>query len=161
MKNLTLLLFFFVASINLVNAQTTQLSNFEELMQALNSGEEVRAVFHYKNCQLISDNKIADPNRVPDAIGGMGIDVYEYFAAGAIRNKEAFVVFSVSKLIENPIGEGYVYNYAKVKVYENNEVQIIARYIDSKTMEEVMDESFYTQVNDGKDDKKAAFFYKN
>jgi len=160
MKKLITAIFFIATTFGFLNAQTTQLNNFESLMEALNSGEKVRAVFHYKHCKLISDNKVVDPVRVPDAIGGMGIDVYEYFAAGAIRNKEAFVVFSVSKLIENPIGEGYVYNYAKVKVYANNEVEIIARYLDSKTMEEIMNESFYTLINDGKSDDNAAYFYK-
>lgn len=133
-----------------------QINNFEELMEALNSGKSVRAVFHYKDCQLIADNEIQ--NKIPDAIGGMSIDVYEYFAEGAVRNKEAFVVSSTSKIIQNPIGKGYVYNYAKVKVNESNEVGITAVYLDPLTYEKNMTENFYTEIKN-LDNEGGAYFF--
>lgn len=136
-------------------AQTKQLNSFDELMDAMKKGNKVQAVFHYKDCQLISGNEISEKS--VDAIGGMPIDTWEYFAEGAIRNKEAFVVMSISKLIANPKGDGYVYNYVKVRVYASNKVKITANYIDSVTYEEKMDENFFTTMNDGK--TGAAYFY--
>lgn len=154
MKSLLIITAFFL-SVFVVNAQK-QVDNFEELMEALNSGKNVRAVFHYKYCQLISDNEVQE--KIPDAIGGMSIDVYEYFAEGAVRNKEAFVVTSTSKIIKNPMGEGYVYNYAKVKVKASNEVRITAVYLDPITFEEKMTENFFTEMNNS-ENKGGAFFY--
>jgi hypothetical protein len=151
---------FFVSLVILslqITAQT-QVKNFEDLMTSLKEGKEVRMTVYYKKCQLISDNEIDE--KVPDATGGLKIDVYEYFAQKAVRNDKAFVVFSESKLIDYPKGEGYVYNYVKVKVSEDNKVKITARYIDPKTMTDVMDENFFGQINDGSNDGGIFFFAK-
>lgn len=123
-----------------------QLKTFDEIMAALKTGRKVRAVFYYAKCQLISDNEIK--SKSPDAIGGMTIDTFEYFAKNTVKsNPEAFVVASVSSLIANPLGKGHVYNYVKLKISENGKIRITARYLDAKTMEENMDESFYTELN--------------
>jgi len=105
---------------------------------------------HYAKCQLISDNEIED--KVPDAIGGMTIDVYEYFEKGAVRNDQAFVVFSESKLIQYPKGEGYVYNYVKVKITADNKVKITAEYLNPVNFSVMMTENFFTSINDGKNE---------
>jgi len=127
-----------------------QLNSFEELMASLNSGKQVKMVMHYARCQLISDNEIED--KVPDAIGGMTIDVYEYFEKGAVRNDQAFVVFSESKLIQYPKGEGYVYNYVKVKITADNKVKITAEYLNPVNFSVMMTENFFTSINDGKNE---------
>ena len=69
-------------------------------MVSLKSGKQVRMVVYYNKCKLISDNE--EKEKVPDAIGGMNLGVYEYFAKEAVKNKLAFVVASESKFIENP-----------------------------------------------------------
>lgn len=136
--------------------KTILLENFEELMEALNSGEKVRVVIDYGNCQLIAGNEIQD--RSPKAIGGMALDTYEYFADNALGKNVAFVVASENKLIANPIGAGYVYNYAKVKVDKENKVRLTARYIDPLTFQEKMDENFFTEMNNGKNNGAASFY---
>lgn len=133
-----------------------QLTSFEQIIDALKSGKQVKVVIFYADCQLISDNKIEEKS--PNAIGGMDINTYEYFAKGSVYNKLAFLATSKTKLIENPIGKGYVYNYVKIKISEDNNVRIIARYLNPKTYEEIMDESFYTEINNTKNNG-AAFFY--
>ena len=103
-------------------------------------------MFYYAKCQLISDNEIKAKS--PDAIGGMTIDTFEYFAKNTVKsNSDAFVVASVSTLIANPLGKGHVYNYVKMKISEDGKIRITARYLDPKTFEENMDESFYTDLN--------------
>jgi hypothetical protein len=88
----------------------------------------------------------------------MNLGVYEYFAKEAVKNKLAFVVASESKLIENPKGDGFVYNYVKIKVSEDNKVKITAQYVDVKTFEQKMDENFFGEINDEKNEK-AVYFY--
>lgn len=153
MKKLLLLSLMLIPGI--LMAKTRKLESFEQVMDALKQGKVVHAVFYYKDCQLISDNEIEDES--VDAIGGMKIDTWEYFAKASIRNKEAFVVTSTSKLIANPKGKGYVYNYVKLKIKESGEVKITANYVDSVTHEETMTENFFTEINDG--EKGAAHFY--
>lgn len=143
-----------ILSITFLAAKTEQLKNFEELMNSLKNGEQVRMIVYYGQCQLISDNEVQE--RSPDAIGGMNIDVFEYFAPLSIGNPEAFVVFSQTKLINL---RGYVYNYAKVKVSEDNEVKITAQYVEPDEFEIEMDENFFSVINNGKNDG-AVYFYR-
>ncbi len=133
-----------------------QLKNFESLMDALKAGKNVKVVINYPLCKLISDNEIQE--KIPDAIGGMTIDTWEYFAENAVRNKEAFVVTSTNHLIQNPKGDGFVYNYVKIKILADNTVKITAKYLNTITFAEQMDENFFGEINDGKNDA-AVYFY--
>lgn len=134
----------------------TQLKNFNELMEFLKKGNEVNVVLHYAECQLISDNEIVE--KVPDAIGGMKLDVWEYFAPMVVHNEKAFLVSSSSKLIQYPKGDGFVYNYVKIKFYEDNSVQIMAQYLDSVSYEILMNESFYGKISDEKNNEGIYIF---
>jgi hypothetical protein len=133
---------------------TVQLKTFEELMDALKQGEVVRVIAHYAKCQLISGNEIQE--YIPNAIGGMNVDVFEYFAKGSIRNEKGFVVFSHVSLINY---QGYVYNYAKFKVWEDGKVMITVQYAEPNTFEISMDENFFSEINNGKNEG-AIYFYK-
>lgn len=150
MKRITLILSLIIIAALQVGAAPSQIKSFDELMKILNTGGHVRVVFYYAKCTLISDNE--NQEKVPDAVGGMEVSTYEYFAPNSVKNKEAFVVFSENKLIGYPKGDGYVYNYVKVKIEPNNKVKITARYLDAKSMEVKMDENFFGQINDGKND---------
>jgi len=128
-------------------AQTTRLTSFDQLMQSLNSGEHVRVVIQYGLCQWApTENKLTP---TPKAVTGMDVDTYEYFPSGAINNKNSFVVFSNSKLIQNPIGKGYILNYGKVRIYDDNTVQVTAKYINPGNFKELMSEIFVGKLNDG------------
>lgn len=129
-------------------------------MKLLNGGENVRVTIHFAKCQLIYDNEIQKES--PDAISGLSIDTYEYFARKAVRsNEKAFLVFSENKLILNPKGSGYVYNYGKVRIDEDGEVKITVSYIDPITLEETMTEKFFTTINDGKNKGGLFLYFKN
>ena len=153
MKKIVFLSFLF-SSIFCLMASTIQLNSFEELMEALEHGEEVRVVVHYGDCQLISGNEIKE--RVPDAIGGMGINVFEYFAKMSVGNEKAFLAFSHTSLINYG---GYIYNYAKFKVMEDGKVKITAQYANPGSFDLEMDENFFSTINNGKNEG-AVYFYK-
>lgn len=144
---------FWLSTLSIASA-AARLANFKDITAALKTGEKVRVVLHYAKCQLISDNEIKEKS--PDAVGGMSIDTFEYFAKNSVKNPLAFFSASESKLIANPVGKGYVYNYVKIKVSEDGRIRVTARYLDTKTLDVVMDESFYTSL-DAKD--PGAVFY--
>jgi len=153
-------LFIFICGLLLGSLKAQkQLKNFDELLQSLKSGKNVKMVVYYNKCKLIADNE--EKEKVPDAIGGMQLNVYEYFAKESVKNKQAFLVASESKLIQNPKGDGFVYNYVKLRVSEDNKVKITAQYLDAKTFEVKMDENFFCEINDGKNDKGVYFFESN
>ena len=144
-----------IGAVHVGYAKTVQLKSFDEILKALTSGNTVKAVFHYKGCKLIRDNE--EVERVPDAIGGMEMSTFEYFAPGSIGNKNGFISSSKTVLINHP-NYGFVMNYAKVRIDDNNKIQIIAQYVTPNTYEIKMDESFYTVINDGQNNG-AAYFY--
>jgi hypothetical protein len=151
-----IILFFTTPFVTL--AQPKQIVSFESLVKLLNGGENVRVVIHFAKCQLIYDNEIQKES--PDAISGLSIDTYEYFARNAVRgNEKAFLVFSENKLIQNPKGKGYVYNYGKVRIEEDGEVKITVSYIDPITLEETMTEKFFTTINDTKNQGGLFLYY--
>jgi hypothetical protein len=139
-----------IATTQIFSQDKNQVKNFEGLMKSLKKGQNINAVLHYGKCELEIDGEIQEKSI--DAIGGMPLDVYEYFSKDLFGNKHAFVAASQTKLIENPLGKGYVYNYVKIKIYENNKVEIIARYLKPDTREETMSETFHGKINNGKNE---------
>ena len=144
-KNIIAVLMVLIIS-SMAVGQDNQLKSLDDVMKALESGKYVRIVFYYKKCKLISENE--EVARVPDAIGGMTLETFEYFAENSIGNKEAYLSASESVLIHHP-SQGIVYNYAKVRIFKSGKIRLIVQYIDPKTFELKMDESFYTTIGDG------------
>ena len=129
-------------------------TDFASLRPALKEGKEVRAVIHYGRCRLVTDGK---ESKSPDAIGGMSFETFEYFAAGSIGNPKAYVTTSETMLISHP-SKGYVYNYVKLKVYEDSAVDVVARYLNPSTFEVVMDEIFFAKISTTTENRDAYFF---
>jgi hypothetical protein len=125
-------------------------------MKSLKAGNQVNAVLHYGKCDLIIDGEKQE--KTIDAIGGMPIDVYEYFSKNLFGNPHAFLSASQTKLIQNPKGKGYVYNYVKIRIYENNKVEVIARYLHPKNYKEKMAEKFVGYINDGENEEGIYLF---
>jgi hypothetical protein len=146
--------FFLITSSIFVSAQ--QIYSFDDLMTNLRAGKKIHAVFQYAKFKLISDNE--EQEKVPDAIGGMDLSTWEYFAPNSVKNKDAFVVFSETKLIKNTKGDGFIYDYVKVRISSDNKAKITAEYIDPVTYTIKMDENFFGTINDGKNDAGLMLF---
>lgn len=142
-----------VAGLNF--AETVQLNQARDILSALKSGNQVRVVFHYKDCKLVIDGEAVE--EVPDAIGGMAMNTFEYFAPHSIGNERGFIASSQNVLINHP-SYGFVFNYVKLNVYDDGDVKIVAKYLTPGDLAVKMDESFHTIVNDGKN-TGAAYFY--
>lgn len=128
-------------------AAPKRLTDFNALMKALESGHTVKAVIQYKKTEMFIDGKL-EP--APDATGGMAFTPWEYFAKGVIRNDLAYVVSSETHMIAHP-RYGYVNNYVRMRIYEDQSVEIVARYITLNDQKTVMDETFKGRISNGKD----------
>jgi len=137
-------------------AQGETLPDFSAVVDALRSGHRIAVVIDYAKCDLFTDGKMQE--RMPDISGGMTMDAWEYFSAGSVHNPQAFLVFSTSKLIRNPIGKGMVYNYVKVKIRDNDSVTVTAQYLRPGSYKAIMDEEFRGAICDGKNNGCIHFF---
>ena len=154
MKRVIPLVFIWAVGLSATSGQSKQIKNFDQLMFALRTGSEVRAVIYYARCKLIVDSV---ETKAPDAIGGMSFNTFEYFAPNAVRNPKAFVTTSQTMLISHP-RQGHVYNYVKLKVYEDDNVEINAKYLNPTTYQVVMDETFYGKISTGDDGNPVCLF---
>jgi hypothetical protein len=136
-------------------AQTNQIISAKSLFESLKAGEDVNAVIHYAKCKLLIDG---EETQSPDAVGGMKLIPYEYFAKMSIRNEKAYVAASETRLISHR-SYGYVLNYVKIRIFEDDSVEIIARYLDPNSYEVKMDETFTALVNNGSNDG-AVYLYR-
>jgi hypothetical protein len=137
-------------------AQPRQITGFDTLMKALFSGENVRVIIRYAQCNRSEKGEAGDRSR--DVVAGMAIGTFEYFAEGVIPGSPAFVTFSESKLILNPIGKGHVFNYGKVRVMAGNAVTVTAQYLDPKRYKVLMDQTYKGTINDGLNNGGIYFF---
>lgn len=150
MKKIIMMCMFSIAVI----AEPLQLTNFEEVFETVTSGNDVDIVIHYAKTDLMIDD---EPEAAPDAIGGMKMETYEYFAVGTVRNDKAYISTSKTVLIGHP-SYGYVLNYVKLRIYEDDNVEIIAQYLDPNTYEVKMDETFIGAINNLENDGGVYFY---
>ena len=135
--------------------QPKTIPNYSELAKIIQSGNNVRVIIDYAKCKLIRDGK---EDASPHVVGGMNINAFELFSKGSVGNEKAFLVFSESVLITHP-GYGTVYNYVKFKVFEDDVVEITARYIDPVSYKAVMEETFYGNMHNAVKDGAVSFFF--
>jgi hypothetical protein len=131
-----------------------RLLSFDDLLSALANGKNVRVVIHYAKCQLVIDSV---EQKAPDAIGGMDLSTFEYFAPGVVHPTKGYLASSKAVLIHHP-RHGYVQNYVRLRAYDDGTVEITARYLVPGTMEVVMDETFHGRLSAGNDDEGVSFF---
>lgn len=115
-----------------------------DLLTALEQGRAVRAVVHYARCQLFVDGK-EEPS--VDAVGGLQVAAFEHFAKGVVRNDRAYTAISETRTIVHP-RYGAVSNYARLRLYEDGEVEVTAKYLKPPALEVVMDETFKCRLGD-------------
>lgn len=139
--------FAMVALASFAAAGTTRLSSYSSLITNLDRGETVKVVLRYKDMTLLVDGK---EEAAPDAVGGMTIHNWERFAKGVVRNEKEYIAISETQLIAHP-RYGHVWNYVRLRIYEDGNVEITARYLTPTDFKVVMDETFKSKISDGKD----------
>ncbi len=133
------------AALTLGGAETVRLKSFAELKNALEAGKAVRLVVYYAKCRLVDEGKEVPS---PDAVGGMTLDAWEYFARMSVRNEKAFVSASESVLINHP-RYGFILDYVKFRIYEDESADITVQYLHPSTFEVKMEEMFHAVIDDG------------
>lgn len=138
----------------MLHSQPVQLKNFNELLDAVTRGERVVCVIHYADCKMTADGK---ESKSPDQIGSIQMLPFEYYAAGVIT-KKAFISSSSTSMIYLPGFNGFVNNYVKIRAYDDNNVNILNKFISVDKLETKMDEVIDGEINDGSN-SKGVYFY--
>ena len=135
-------------------SETTQLKSFTEILDALTKGEKVNAVIHYADCKLTADGK---ESKSPDEIAGMQMLPFEYYAAGVIA-KRGFISSSETVRVYLAGFNGFVDNYMKVRIYDDNTVEVTVKFLTTDKLEVQSDKLYTGEVNDGTSGKGVYFY---
>ena len=127
----------------------TPITTYSDLFATLKSGGRVRAVFDYDKCTLAGS-----PG--PKALGAMSLDTFEWFDKGVAGNAKPYIAASETKLIAYP--PGHVYDYVKVRVYDDGKVQVGVQYLDPVTFAVSVDETINCGFSDGTAEAGASFY---
>ena len=154
MKRFALIFILVAAAIGL-SATTMQLTNFVELLNALQRGEDVQMVAHLGRSAYADEQDVP----TPDMTFGINIDNWEYYAPMAMGFEKGFIVFGETRLIASPLGEGYVHSYTQAIVMDDGSVELTYGYLDAATMEAVMDETFTGDISRGRNESSPFLFF--
>lgn len=125
------------------------LTTYDDLLAALKSGARVRVVLDYTRCTL-------EGQPGPNALGAMNIDTFEWFGKQVVGNPKAYVAASENHLIRLP--SGFVYDYVRVRISEDDSVEVEVKYLDPKTYAVTVDELMECRISDGQTELGATFY---
>ncbi len=130
-------------------AAPTPITTYADLLATLKSGVRVRAVLDYGKCTIAGK-----PG--PNAIGAMNLDTFEWFGQGVLGNAKAYVAASETHLIK--LQSGFVNDYVRVKVMQDDTVQVEVKYLDPQTYAISVDELIDCAIGDGTNNAGATFY---
>jgi len=121
-----------------------RLGSSSELMAALEEGRQVRAVVLYGRCKMMIDGK---RQPAPDSTGGLTVQAFEHFATGVVGNDRAYTAVSGARVLVHS-RYGAVYDYVRLRITYDGEVEVTAKDLKPPALEPVMEETFHCQVGD-------------
>ena len=75
------------------------------------------------------------------------MDTFELFGANLIGNAQPFVGVSQTQLIK--FGSGFVYDYVRINVNQDDSVDVLVNYLDPTTFAVSVDETLSCKLSDG------------
>ncbi|CAF0902574.1 unnamed protein product [Brachionus calyciflorus] len=144
-----------ICSINLINSNKLVnsndknddqninfMANYKQIKEDLFNGKKLRFIFYYQKMNLYLNNTLI---RSPNAVGGFDIDIFEYFGVNVTGNPIEYIASSTTALITHS-RYGIINNYGKIRIYEDNRIEVGVVYIDVKTTDIVFQETFNTTL---------------
>ena len=116
---------------------------FEEIKTLLFDGKHVRLIFDYQRLSHYINEKLQA--QAPNAVSGVDIEDFEYFGVNVTGNPIPYIATSSAVLITHA-RYGVIYNYGKIRIYQDDRIEIGIIYIDKKTSEIKLDNNKYNST---------------
>jgi len=131
-----------------------RLASYEAVLAVLTEGRQVRAVLDYPECVLRVGETTMRP---PESSAGLTFGAWEAFARGAVGNERAYLTVSETRMVAQA-KRGHVWNYLRLRLYDDGEVELIARNILPSDFSVIMDNSFACALDPGTGKGGVSFF---
>jgi hypothetical protein len=128
------------------------LNTYAQLHDALLQGSEVRAVISFDKCKPAdgSSNKIT-------AFGGLRFDNFVIYSA-MVHDTPTQVIASSTNMLVKHHKYGPVYNYVRLRIFENNFAELYSAFINASNYNELQSSSYICELSADKDNRGIALF---
>lgn len=145
-------------SLNQANAAGTNIINFSQLVQAVENGNEVRAIIHFDNC-LVTEPAIR--TQVTRRLDGATtrFNFTHYFHAQETINERLIdtVTTSMKIFIERPTGESLILS-GRLSVFEDNTATLHMNFLDPILHKQLLVVDWTCNISNGQDDNGLVLF---
>ena len=121
------------------------LANYTELLTALTNGNKVRTIMKLNKCT--SDSNSIDSKNL---IGGMNFTNFNAHQIIISGQQKKVVSTSINILVESTT-KGPVYNYVRLRVFEDDSAEIFSEILDPRTYTSLTTASYFCRLSDGND----------
>jgi hypothetical protein len=130
------------------------LDSYDAILAALTDGRQVRAVLHYPECTLKIGDAVMKP---PESSAGLSFGAWEAFARGSVGNERAYLTVSETRMVAHA-KRGHVWNYLRLRVFDDGEVELQAKNILPSDFSIIMDNMFICAIDPGTGVGGASFY---
>jgi hypothetical protein len=145
-------------ALNQANAAGTNIINFSQLVQAVENGDEVRAIIHFDNC-LVTEPSIR--TQVMRRLNGATtrFNFTQYFHANENINERIIdtVTTSMKIFIERPTGESFILS-GRLSVFEDNTATLHVNFFDPILHKQQLVVDWTCNISNGQDDNGLVLF---
>lgn len=144
--------------LNQAHALVTRVTNFSQLVQAVEGGEDVRAIIHFDNC-LVKDPALRTQTtrRLDGATTRFNFD--HYFHAKETINNQLLdtVTTSMKMFIERPSEEVLTLS-GRLSVFEDNTATLHVDLFDPVLKKQTLTIDWFCTISNGQDDNGLMLF---
>lgn len=145
-------------SLNQANAAGTNIVNFSQLVQAVENGNDVRAIIHFDNC-LVTEPSLR--RQVARRLDGATtrFNFTHYFHAQETINERLIdtVTTSMKIFIERPTGESLILS-GRLNVFEDNTATLHLNFFDPVLQKQQLVVDWTCNISNGQDNNGLVLF---
>lgn len=146
-------IFLFATLSQQVFAESPRLLNsYAELLATLSKGYNVRAIINLNKCTSTNGSQNAN-----DAIAGMNFTNFNKYQIPVGNQQKNIIATSITLLVQHPI-LGEVDNYVRLRVFEDNSVEVYSEYLDPKSFTELGSATATCELSDDKNQRSISLY---
>jgi len=128
---------------------TSQLSTYDQLVTAVESGDDVVGIVQFDKCTMDTNNKAKTiPFDSPKASTRINFTIYSHYDVQVGNSTKNTVATSMTILTEAP-GLGAIYAFGRLRVFDDGSAQFHASYYDPVTYQLKGGGDWNCQINNG------------
>lgn len=159
MKKILTTLFPLTLLITTAHASPSTLTTYDQLLQALHQGENVRAIINLDKCTNKSKTKTAAEN--PDVTGAftrMDFKLFSYYKIPVDKQTMRYTIATSYSTLTEHRTLGLVYGYARLRVFDDGSAEFHVANYDPKTFEQKAEMNFICHLSNGVEDNGVALY---